>query len=227
MEETENRRNFRISIEYYIINCETGENMFHFDRIQRKLLLIMGALILILSGGLIYSESKNRTGSPPEASAAGLKLWEQVPESQEIPGDLPADNSTQEANQPEIIQIYITGQVMRPGVYSLSAGERLAAAIEQAGGCTSQADLNRINLAAKVIDEGMYYVPAIGEEAVPDLPVTPSSAETGSERVNINLADQAGLETLTGIGPVKAQRIIEYRDQHGGFQSIALGNHGR
>lgn len=192
--------------------------MFHFDRIQRKLLLIMGALILILSGGLIYNETKNRKDNSLEASFTEQQFGEQKPT--ETPNSLPDDSSTPETQQPKTIQIYITGQVTRPGVYSLPAEERLVAAIEQAGGCTSQADLTRINLAAKVIDEGMYYIPAIGEEIALNLPITPSNGETESVKVNLNLADQAQLETLTGIGPVKALKIIEYRDQHGGFQSI-------
>ncbi len=194
--------------------------MFHFDGIQKKLMLIMSAVILILSAGLIYSETKNRTplDSGHEASSELQEVSEQ--DSEDALG-LNADmNITEETNQVDTIKVYITGQVVRPGVYSISEDKRLIDAIEQAGGFTPDADLNRINLAAKVADEGMYYVPAVGEETLPDLSISHSNGQAAAGRININQADQSQLETLTGIGPAKAQKIIEYRDEHGGFQSI-------
>ena len=175
----------------------------------------MGALILILSGGRFTVKAKIARAAS-EASAAGLKLWGRclslrkylVTFRQTIQHRKQINRKSFKSISPESCV----------SVYSLSAGELWLLPLNKPG-CTS-GRFKPHQPGGKVIDEGMYYVPAIGEEAVPDLPVTPSSAETGSERVNINLADQAGLETLTGIGPVKAQRIIEYRDQHGGFQSI-------
>ncbi|HHU48374.1 MAG: helix-hairpin-helix domain-containing protein [Caldicoprobacterales bacterium] len=193
--------------------------MFHFDTIQQKLLLITGVIILVLSVGLIYNYIKDQADSSlQEASTVQQGSWAQRPD--ETAGIESDENMPHETNQPEIIKIYITGQVQCPGVYSLTEESRLIDAIDLAGGCTPQADLTRINLAARVVDEGMYYVPAIGEEISPDPVITPSKGEAGAEKVNINVADQSQLETLTGIGPVKAQKIIEYRDKNGGFKSI-------
>jgi competence protein ComEA len=94
-------------------------------------------------------------------------------------------------------------------------------AIEIAGGALPDADLNRVNLAMKVKDEGMYHVPAVGEEISDDSSAMIANGETNSDaKVNINEADQAQLETLNGIGPAKAQKIIKYREESGGFQAI-------
>ena len=196
-----------------------GENMFHFDRIQKKLMLIMGVLIIILSAGLIYSEAKNRSpGFLHEASSVQEEQW--VQEEEKVQGLNKEDNITEETKQVETIKVYITGQVLRPGVYSISEDKRLIDLVEQAGGFTPQADLNRINLAVKVVDEGMYYIPAIDEEVLPELATSQSNGQDATGKININQADQSQLQALTGIGPAKAQKIIDYREEHGGFQSI-------
>jgi len=187
-----------------------GGNMFHFDGIQRKLLLIIGAVILAMSIGLVYEGIKNHT----ETSRQVLSTDQPILQEQYMQA------GNQEKAQPEIIQIYITGQVNRPGVYSISSDKRLIDAIELAGGCTSEADLNRINLAAKLADEGMYYVPALGEETDSVIPAVHPGGGTDTEKININQADLDQLQRLTGIGPAKAQKIIEYREVHGGFKSI-------
>jgi competence protein ComEA len=97
-------------------------------------------------------------------------------------------------------------------------------AIAAAGGTTAEADLVRVNLAQQVHDEQQIYVPYKAEEATPALPTpvprTPSAgpASLPGQTININTAGAAELEMLSGIGPVLAQRIIEYRQTHGPFQ---------
>jgi competence protein ComEA len=120
------------------------------------------------------------------------------------------------------IQIYITGSVKSPGVIKVPEGYRLSEALELVDGTLPDADLSRINLAQRVRDEGMYYIPAIGEE-IPVLPADSGGAANPAVKdgkVNINHADQQLLETLNGIGPSRARSIIEYREQNGGFASI-------
>jgi len=101
----------------------------------------------------------------------------------------------------------------------MNDGDRIEDAIRLAGGALPDADLARINLAMRVQDEGMYYVPAVGEE-ITEEPLVSGGEQNTKGKVNINKADQAQLETLPGIGPAKAQKIIEYREKHGGFKSI-------
>jgi competence protein ComEA len=121
--------------------------------------------------------------------------------------------------------VYVTGAVAHPDVYLLSAGSIVRDALVAAGGATADADLNRINLAQQVYDQQQIYVPRFGEEN-PPLPSPPASLTNTSGnvqatgKVNINTATAEELDTLPGIGPAIAQRIIEYRLTNGPFQSI-------
>ena len=203
--------------------------MFHFDRIQQKLLFILCGVILILSGILLYREYGRRDGIPAVTKES---VWEGRPTGmgEKQPEDIGEEQSYADSGQKQpgmdeegnpSIKIYITGQVKSPGVITLSEGDRLEDAIEIAGGALPDADLNRVNLAMKVKDEGMYHVPAVGEEISDDSSAMIANGETNSDaKVNINEADQAQLETLNGIGPAKAQKIIKYREESGGFQAI-------
>lgn len=114
---------------------------------------------------------------------------------------------------PSPLRVYVTGAVLHPDVYSLPAGSIVKDALLAAGGATGEADLERINLAAPLSDGLQIYVPRLSEPT-PPVPIlsTPSSS-----RVNINTADVPALESLPGIGPAIAQRILDYRRAHGPF----------
>ena len=124
------------------------------------------------------------------------------------------------------MRVHVSGAVLHPGVYSLAQGSRVQEVLELAGGVAEDADLDRINLAAWVSDGQKVHVPKQGEA---DLPVMQSSAGPvtgsvvdlgGSGKVNINTASAEELDTLPGIGPAYAERIIRYRQEHGSFESI-------
>lgn len=115
---------------------------------------------------------------------------------------------------PRPVQVYVSGAVTYPDVYELPTESIIKDAIEAAGGATSEADLDRINLALSVADGQHIYVPRQGEESLPISPPTePSGTTSGTAggKININTASQSELETLPGIGPSKAQGIIENR----------------
>ena len=118
---------------------------------------------------------------------------------------------------PCMLHVYVTGAIQRPDVYLLPEGSIIKDAVAAAGGATEEADLERINLALPVTDGQQVHVPRIGEDSSP---VQPPSAQPAAARVNINTADAATLESLPGIGPSLAQRIIEYRQTHGPFERI-------
>jgi competence protein ComEA len=111
--------------------------------------------------------------------------------------------------------------VNRPDVYELPAGSIVKDAIKAAGGATGEADLDRINLALSVADGQHIYVPSRGEESPPVSPPTepPGTTSKAGGRININTASQSELETLPGIGPSKAQGIIENRP-YGSIEEI-------
>lgn len=126
---------------------------------------------------------------------------------------------------PGAIAVHVLGAVARPGVYRLPWDSRTEEAIVAAGGTTDEADMVRTNLAQPLVDGQQVYVPARGEQVTPLLPTLPARAPLGraqgGEIININLADAEELETLPGIGPALAKRIVEYREQHGPFTSTA------
>jgi len=115
------------------------------------------------------------------------------------------------------IVVHITGAVPRPGVYALPEGARIQDGISAAGGFLAEADKSTINLAELLEDGEKLDVPFIeGASPVLGTPL-PEVITTTTELININTATAAELDTLPGIGPTTAQKIIEYRDQNGPF----------
>lgn len=124
---------------------------------------------------------------------------------------------------PQIVIVHVAGAVVAPGVYRLGGADRVADAIEAAGGATSDADAGSVNLAAPLIDGSRVYLPEFGE-AVP-ISVTPapgSVEEDGASGlpVDVNTADARALEQLPGVGPATAQAIVAERERNGPFVSF-------
>ena len=117
------------------------------------------------------------------------------------------------------MRVYVTGAVQRPGVYPLQEGDRWVDALEAAGGPTADADLTRVNLARRAQDEDQVVVPRQGQAAVSASGQAPS-AGSGQALVNINAASQADLESLPGIGEVRATAILRSRTADGPFAAI-------
>jgi competence protein ComEA len=119
---------------------------------------------------------------------------------------------------PYLLRVYVTGAVQHPDVYTLPENSIVKDAVEAAGGPTEEADLERINLALPVTDGQQVHVPRQGDDTTPVEP--PSRLPAAVGKVNINTADSTTLESLPGIGPSLAQRIIDYREAHGPFERI-------
>ena len=117
--------------------------------------------------------------------------------------------------EPAPLRIHVAGEVQFPGVYEIPFGSIVQDAIDEAGGFTDQASQVRINLAAELTDGQQVYVPQVADEAAPSFNPAPSN-----DPVAINTATAPELERLPGIGPVLAQRIVEYREQFGPFQRV-------
>lgn len=144
------------------------------------------------------------------------------------------------------IVIYIIGEVKQEGVYELDENSRISDAIEKAGGTKENADLSQINLAYKIEDGMRIYIPKKGElvqdkEKIEDKTQeivtgkstditnttsvntnlsTNKKSKTDIEKINLNKATQTELETLPGIGPSTAEKIIAYRKENGNFKNI-------
>ena len=116
------------------------------------------------------------------------------------------------AGVPADLRVYITGAVQNPGVYPLQDGDRWIDALEAAGGPAADADLNAVNLSRRAQDEDHIFVPAQGSGAV-------AGASQGP-LININTAAEAELQSLPGIGEVRARNIVQSRTSEGSFGSI-------
>lgn len=132
----------------------------------------------------------------------------------------------------EKVLVHVAGRVRRPGVYTLASGARVTDAIDQAGGERAGADLDALNLAAKLTDGEQVVVARRGRPVA--AAASPASSTTGANpsggaatgaggapaTVNVNTADATALEALTGVGPAIAAKIVEYRTQNGPFKSV-------
>jgi len=117
------------------------------------------------------------------------------------------------------LRIHVAGAVKQPGVYDLSRPAIALDALDAAGGAQGQADLDRVNLAAELEDGQRLYIPFLPETAnSPSVGMPPAAVDPG-ELININTATLAELVTLPGIGPSLAQKIVEYREENGLYNS--------
>ena len=139
-------------------------------------------------------------------------------------------SALEEANgqeQKNPIWVYVCGQVVNPGVYELTEGDRITHAIAAAGGLTAEAGEVYLNQAAHLEDGQKIYVPSreeeasMAEEIQNSAPESSLSSETESgQKVNLNTASKAELTGLNGIGESRADAIIAYREQNGRFKSV-------
>lgn len=139
------------------------------------------------------------------AVGAGVVAWRSRPAVEPVVPPAAPVSST-----PDVIVVAVMGRVQRPGLVELPVGARVADAIAAAGGPLPETDLSGLNLARKLVD---------GELVTVGVPA-PSAGAAAGGLVNLNTATAAELEALPGVGPVLAQRIIAYREEHGGFRSV-------
>lgn len=127
---------------------------------------------------------------------------------------------------PRAAVVHVAGAVRRPGVYRLAAGDRVQDAVRRAGGPTARGDVGAINLAAPVEDGVRVVVPerpprvAAGAGAAPAAGAAAGDGAAAAPPVDLNTATAEQLETLDGVGPATAARILDHRRAHGGFRTV-------
>lgn len=126
-----------------------------------------------------------------------------------------------------LIKIHIIGEIKNPGIIEITEGSRIADAIEKAGGVTKEADVSKVNLAYVLQDGQKIHIPNKNDEGIEYVEETAGNniivedkTNKNNSKVNINTATQTELETLSGIGPSTALKIINYRKENGKFNSI-------
>ena len=183
--------------------------------------MILGVAAWMLTG--------NNDGGPQ--ADGDVRIISPAPASAESSAELPTTpaqgaraDDTPTAPDVQDIAVYITGEVVKPGVYTVPEGRRLDDVLNLAGGATEKADLNRVNLAAYVADAVHYRIPAKGatdDGAVSDADGSGASATPPAAAcvvpLDINVASAECLETLPGIGEVRARSIVDHREQAGPF----------
>jgi len=158
------------------------------------------AVVVLVVGFFLF----HRPQPPPEL---------QLPRAEAAPAGSPSTTTGE-------VVLDVAGAVVRPGVVRLAGAGRVTDAIAAAGGPAGDADLNQVNLAAKVGDGDRIYVPRRGE-APPPAPTTAGPANgTTSGPVDINSASPEELDALPGVGPATAKAIVQYRTQHGRFRTV-------
>ena len=174
---------------------------------------VVGLLVVAGIAGVVWYRIGTAGGAaaPPATAAA--------------PRSVPAaDAVTSTTKAGERVAVHVAGAVTHPGVVELAAGSRVIDAVEAAGGGLPEADLDRLNLAARLVDGQQVLVARVGDPPTPGVAVTgtPSTPGAGTTPtpVNVNTATQAELETLPGIGPALATAILDERDRRGGFGSV-------
>ncbi|MEW5960409.1 MAG: helix-hairpin-helix domain-containing protein [Chloroflexota bacterium] len=183
---------------------------------RNRHLVFLGLLITALSGAGLFYFRQPATGP--------VEILSEQATATTIPAALPSPTPT-----PAPVRVYVTGAVSEPDVYFLPPGSIIKDAILAAGGCTPDADLERINQALELQDQQQIRVPRLGEEnspppvqggADPSAPGNSRSLAVDSSRINLNTATLEELDSLPGIGPAIGQRIIDYRESIGGFKSV-------
>ena len=178
-----------------------GELPFALTR-KRLLLAAACGLVLLFAASKLLAQPSSEVGLAPPAAP-------------------PAQTAT---TPPAQVVVDVVGAVRRPGLYRLAEGTRIADAVEHAGGATRKANLSLINLAAPLADGQQVVVPGRGSGAAAGAAPTGAGSAgapglpTGP--VHLNTATLEQLDTLPGIGPVTAQKILDYRQKHGSFTNV-------
>ena len=128
-------------------------------------------------------------------------------------------NQKEEVVEQDLITVDVKGAVKSPGIYDLPVGSRINDAVQKAGGLTDNADSKSINLAQRISDEALVYVPT-KEEATSQEAHSNASNTKENKKVNLNKASLEELKQVKGLGAKRAQDIIDHRDSNGKFKSV-------
>jgi competence protein ComEA len=153
---------------------------------------------------------------------AGRVLVQPGPEAAAPPAAAIVAETT-EPEQPSQVVVHVVGAVRSPGLYRLDEGSRVADAVSLAGGALPRADLGAVNLALPIVDGTQIVVPRAGEASTapgPSGAAGGAGAEVAPGPIQLNTATAEQLQTIPGIGPVTAERIIQYREENGPFRSV-------
>lgn len=207
---------------------------------QYRRYLIMGGIFIFAMGGIglgILQHQKQQLPNESDFTKIGSTQSQGAKkEKQPILVDS-KDNANQQKSMANKMYIDVKGAVKQPGVYSIGSQGRVETIIALAGGALQDADLSQVNLAQRLKDQQIVYIPKRGEKIPAQFAqisvgnqnannaTTSSTSQingngTDNKQVNLNTATKEDLQTLTGVGPSKAAAILQYREEHGQFKTV-------
>ncbi|GAA0317145.1 ComEA family DNA-binding protein [Actinoallomurus spadix] len=184
-----------------------------------RVLATVGVLAALLAGVLLWWSRPE--AQPAPAAAVSPAAHRAAPAGASSPAPGPPAVPAPPTGSASAVLVDVGGKVRRPGVVSLPAGARVIDAIKAAGGVRPGARTGALNLARRVVD-GEQILVGVDATPAPALApgATPGATAPGAAPLDLNTADAAQLDRLPGVGPVLAQRIVDYRTRHGAFRSV-------
>ena len=182
---------------------------------EYKIIVICTALGLLVGGFFLLKPA-------PQTPVKETNLQAEVAAvSKDSSTEKEVKEEKEEPVEQDLITVDVKGAVKAPGIYDLPVGSRVNDAVQKAGGLTEQADSKSLNLAQKVSDEALVYVPTKGEEAASQQTASGTASSTSKEKkINLNKASLEELKQVKGLGGKRAQDIIDHRETNGKFKSV-------
>ena len=184
------------------------------EKIKDYKIIIICARLGMLLGGFFLIKPVAQT----PAKEANLKT-EVTTVTMDSTDEKKDENHKEEAVEQDMITVDVKGAVKSPGIYDLPVGSRINDAVQKAGGLTDNADSKSINLAQRISDEALVYVPT-KEEATSRETHSTASHSKENKKVNLNKASLEELKKVKGLGAKRAQDIIDHRESNGKFKSV-------
>ena len=182
---------------------------------EYKIIVICAGLGLVLGGCFLLKPS---TQAPAKESNLQAEVTTVSKDSASEKEEKSQKSETEEVEQ-DLITVDVKGAVKSPGIYDFPVGSRINDAVQKAGGLTDNADSKSINLAQRISDEALVYVPTKEEATSQETPSSASNSK-GNKKVNLNKASLEELKQVKGLGAKRAQDIIDHRDSNGKFKSV-------
>ena len=180
---------------------------------EYKIIVICTGLGLLVGGFFLLKPSPQTPVKETNLQAEVAAVSKDSVSENEVKKEEPVEQ--------DLITVDVKGAVKAPGIYDLPVGSRVNDAVQKAGGLTEQADSKSLNLAQKVSDEALVYVPTKGEEAASQQTASGTASSTSKEKkVNLNKASLEELKQVKGLGGKRAQDIIDHRETNGKFKSV-------
>ena len=180
---------------------------------EYKIIVICTGLGLLVGGFFLLKPSPQTPVKETNLQAEVAAVSKDSVSENEVKKEEPVEQ--------DLITVDVKGAVKAPGIYDLPVGSRVNDAVQKAGGLTEQADSKSLNLAQKVSDEALVYVPTKGEEAASQQTASGTASSTSKEKkINLNKASLEELKQVKGLGGKRAKDIIDHRESNGKFKSV-------